>query len=374
MILWIIIVLLSIWLAIGLLVYATFLPFIETLGSIKSYNIAYYWAISSIERAQLVIGYRDPWFIWSGGWIANTNFWAQSDFDNEDMWQLSYDNNHMYWTIDSRATTIPKAWEANVPIRFKENSNDHFNTLQYNQTEWFFLEYDNTTNPAQYYSSIKNIWKDLWILGTEKITLALRLNPFLYTTWFNLSPLCQCDQDKDWSNDDVLLTRSLSWKRDWKVYRINPNENLDVSKEPSNPWEWSTYLRESHLVGIPPSKNFIFDDSRNPTTTSADNPNILYYKLIASDNILSWTTFRNLFARSDTSNNVFQFSLINKLQTINEDIYPFLEYSIDFDWANVSNKYYSIKWVWRIWSYEVSIKLYKPILSKNTSSDFTVIF
>jgi hypothetical protein len=51
--------------------YSLFLPFIQDLGDIKGYNVAYYGAVSSLERAHLVLRYQDGGFEGSGGWLGN---------------------------------------------------------------------------------------------------------------------------------------------------------------------------------------------------------------------------------------------------------------------------------------------------------------
>jgi hypothetical protein len=44
--------------ALVMSIYSLFLPFINSLGEIKMYNIAYYGAVSSLERAMLTLKYR----------------------------------------------------------------------------------------------------------------------------------------------------------------------------------------------------------------------------------------------------------------------------------------------------------------------------
>jgi hypothetical protein len=48
--------------AIGILVsvYSVFFPFMQNLGTVQQYHQAYYGAVSSLERAELVLRYRDP--------------------------------------------------------------------------------------------------------------------------------------------------------------------------------------------------------------------------------------------------------------------------------------------------------------------------
>jgi len=55
-------ILLAIGVGILVSVYSIFFPLIKNLGEISNYNTAYYGAISSIERGQLALKYRDPGF------------------------------------------------------------------------------------------------------------------------------------------------------------------------------------------------------------------------------------------------------------------------------------------------------------------------
>lgn len=48
--------------AIGILVsvYSVFFPFMQNLGTVQNYHMAYYGAVSAIERAELSLRYRQP--------------------------------------------------------------------------------------------------------------------------------------------------------------------------------------------------------------------------------------------------------------------------------------------------------------------------
>jgi hypothetical protein len=43
-------------------IYSIFTPFIDNLQDIKDYNMAYYGAISSVERAELTLKYHESGF------------------------------------------------------------------------------------------------------------------------------------------------------------------------------------------------------------------------------------------------------------------------------------------------------------------------
>lgn len=376
MIIGFILVLLVIWTTIGLLVYSTVLPFVETLGTIKFYNSAYYGAVSSVERAQLVLRYKEPGFEGTGWRIGPNNVGPQSDHNNNDMWQLWQTRNRMFREISSRTSTVPTLWTANTPHIFKETNNDTFNTLTYNRVEKLFLTMDNTTNPEQYYQATTAKIQEIGNSTSDFLTLNIRLNPFIYDTWFNSSDLCFCDQDWDRSNDDKLLSRSIWGKVNNRDYRINPAEKINVSEEPASIVEGDTFLREGNFAWTNPSPSaqLTFDNSRNPLSSSTELASEPYYTIIAPDTSFSGSTFSDIFSRTDTSDNYLLFELVNFVYTEDQDIYPFIEYNIDTNGRDISDKYYRIKGIGKINDYNVVIEIFKPTSEENIATDFTVIF
>jgi len=46
------------WLAILSSIYSIFAPFVGSFWDIVDYNVAYYWAISAVERGELILKYK----------------------------------------------------------------------------------------------------------------------------------------------------------------------------------------------------------------------------------------------------------------------------------------------------------------------------
>jgi len=120
-------VLLTIWSALVYNVYSIFRPFINTMGDIQHYNIAYYWAISSIERAELVLRYHTAWFEWSWGWLWTTPIGPSSDKKIENFWLLSKWDNWILRNIKSKlkSNTLPNEGEWNIDYELQRTWTDY---------------------------------------------------------------------------------------------------------------------------------------------------------------------------------------------------------------------------------------------------------
>jgi hypothetical protein len=165
----------------GILVsmYSTFMPFLENLSDIVEYNVAYYWALSSIERWSLVTKYKWPWFEWSWWYIWDTPYGPNSDNKIWDFWRLNYPDNWMLRTIHSKTRMIPNTWAWNIEYLLAADDSYDYNKMEYDKLENFILTVDNS---SEYYSS----WDSSIIQYNWTIEWHLRLPPKI-SSWFDSS-------------------------------------------------------------------------------------------------------------------------------------------------------------------------------------------
>lgn len=363
-----------IWSGISVLLYSGFLPLLETSRTVQLHTTAYYGALGAIERAQLVTRYKKPGF--NGSWwrIGPNNIGPQSDGNNNDLWVLSRTTSHMRRAISSQTTQIPSTGSSNIPFVFADPSSSNYHTLTYNTTEKILLSIDPTTNPETFYTPTTNTVQEIGQGPTDEIQVAIRVNPFIYATWFNSPNFCFCDQDADGVSNDALVQRAIWGDVDRQTYRITPRENTDTSQQPGIILEWDTFIREQQLSGNPPETSLLFDNSRNPLSLGAESSKIQYYILVSPVPSLSWNTYSQLYQNSNLQNNYIELSLINRLLTQDKEIFPFLEYSMDFGERKVADRYYYIDGVGRAGEYEVRLRVQKPTTQETTTWNFTVLF
>ena len=381
----------------ALAVYALFFPFIESVGTIKFYNSSYYGALASVERASLVLRYHEPWFEWSGWWQWLTNFWPVSDARPTDFWLLGNQTNSMQRSIRSQTTSIPTQWEGNIEVSLQTGDSVDYNSLSYFSLEEFFLSVDATSSPDNYYTTTGKIIR--WFTG-ESIHATFRL-PFVVQEifWWIGKNLCTdesiaaCDSDGDTAFDDVVVDWIVEgdydlWLWWWtETFRINPTLNVLYSVNPAQVQVGDNALRESivnqydyylsitwpNLIFSAPLDQNIF----NPIDKDSWFPT--WHNIIAADETtLESVPFYDIVTNS---NPLYQFSglvlknqLLSRLETEDSQIYPYLEYAIDFDDVSVADRFYTIQWVGKVGDFQVTITVKKPTSNLDWVGDFTIIF
>lgn len=361
---------------IGILVsiYSIFFPLITNLWEVGNFNIAYYGAISSVERWELVLKYRQPGFEWSGGYRGDIGRWPISDnktgafgFINDN------DNNGISRTISSRTNTIPNSWEWNVEYLLAAPDSTNYNMLDYKTAEKILLSYDKTADPANYYN---------WITDTEyfnggQISGEIRIPPKVFS-WFGDQLLCDsCDENGDGIKDDIVVDRSLEWTKNWMYFKIIPNQSIfyysgahvDTSKDMgirksiiNNTGQLLLWLGAANQFN--PIKNIEYNAS-----------NVSWHVVIAStpenvENDQFSTILLNV--ANDYTGLELNLWLVTLLKATN-DIYPFLEYRLWFT-APVSNRFYTIQGNGHVGDYDVQIVIKKPTAQWSVAGSFTVIF
>ncbi len=372
-------ILLAIWIWILVSVYSIFFPFIKNLSNIDNNNIAYYWAISSIERAQLSIRYHSPWFSWSWWYLADNNRWPISDAKSWYFGMINNNPNWMFWTVNSKTYSIPSPWNWNVEYLLASEDSSNYNMIDYKNLVKLNLSIDNTSEPKEYYTYTDNItYFDWW-----SFTWAFRLPPKVsnWFWWENLcidvyDPICNRDWDNIW--DDILINRWIYWYNNWSSFQIIPNISVLY-------YSWM-HIDQSQDIAI--RKAIInntwlihfWQDSSHYSPIDTQNPwywyNNLSWNIVISNNPQTMETinYKNILSNSNSYTWLeIYFWLINPLITPNYNIYPFLEYQFYFP-DLISDNFYTIQWVWQVWDYNIKINILKPSNKWSVAWSFTVIF
>ena len=373
--------LVMIWSQILSWLYATINPFIQQLGSIQRYNIAYYGAIWWVERSYLVLRWHEAWFTWSWWFIDQNHYWNSSDYkfqSKQYFWQLAltWMWNWFFWNIDglthdSWIIPAPWAWDLDPDV---SSWNNYKRLIFAKSLQYAF--YKDTTSKSWYYTwvsdtNITNIWLN------HDLKLSIRVPMKLYTKyWWAWTDLLdndpKIDLDGDGIADDIIVNRTLfgyTWNTQFTVFPTIDVNNGNVSSTDTAIREWNINYYNTN------SNNIVF----NTVSSSKDtNPNVWWWNITTVsefnqspvwavqtwfDTILNWTTKKMNF----------KLSLVNYLKFDDDKVYPYLEVKLNA-WTQIPKLDFDITWRWKAWEYDVSIKLKKPVFDTTAASDFTVLF
>lgn len=347
----------------------------QNLWTVQQYHMAYYGAISAVERGELALRYRWPWFVWSGGFIWTTGFGPLSDYTPE---ILSGAQQWFWWTIDSRTTSIPNVGMGNTDPMLSDATSKDYNQIWYINLETFLLSYDATSDTGAYYTWGKNT---VFFSG-EEITGVFRLPPKIFSGfwWLPCSLLCHgyefgcasdsCDPDGDNLSDDVALSWSMQWLYKGNDFKIFPT--MAVFYFQSLPYVnplMDTVMRESLLNETGMLVHFTTSFSPIINGSNLDKHNVVGTN---AAEIETWN-FREIFTSADFSDLRLSFGAANLFRTFTGAIYPYLEYQFTFPQA-IADRFYTIQWHGRVGEYDIQIVLKKPTVQGTVGGDFTVIF
>lgn len=364
-------ILLGIGIGILVSVYSIFFPLIVNLGEIGNFNVAYYGAISSLERAQLALKNKLPGFEGSGWYISWSNRWPKSDYKTGAFGFINSKNtNGISWTISSRTQSIPKAWEGNIEYLLAANDSNNYNTLDYKNNEKILLSYDNTTNTNEYYTWTTNMTYYNW----GRLTGTIRLAPKIYS-WFSNQWLCTtCDENGDEIQNDSVVDRSLEGTKDWTYFKILPNIWIFFYSGLQINWQKDIAIRKSTINN---TGKLDFTSDFNPIDDTEHINNSSSHVVISSNpgNVESFPF--NTILTSNYTWLELNLWLTYPLTTANNNIYPFLEYQLH--WTCVSgpcfaDRFYTLQWTSRVGDYDVQIVVKKPTSQWSVVGSFTVIF
>ena len=397
-------VIIMIWASMLAWIYALINPFTQQLGSIQRYNVAYYGAIASVERAELVLRWHKAWFEWSWWFIDKETFWNSSDYQDSIIkkqyyWQLALTGiwNWIFWKITSMTSgdVIPEPghWDLDPDISSWEN----YNKLTFAKALQFAF-YEDITDKDWYYTWVTN--DNIQDIGlSNNLNISIRVPLKLVCKYKNISDCSRNNVDKqldannnidldwDWVIDDIIVNRSLfgyTWDQQFTIFpSINVNSDNTVADD-------DTAIREKTINNYNPNNtnNVIFDTNSsdkdtNPTTTNnGSDYNVTWFNESPDGAVDTWfdnvldnnsDTVSNAQANNEVSEVNLKLSLVNYLEYEEGEMYPYLEVKVNA-WTSIPWKNFNIVGEWKAWAYDVKIMIKKPIFNSSAASDFTVLF
>lgn len=407
-----IVILILIWVAVVWSIYSNFMVFHSNFSETENYHRAYYSSISALERAELVTKQRQPGYEWSGGFILWTGYWGNPI--TNDWWSdkslsgFSYywnneDDTSVFRTIKSKTSRIPATWNWDVEWMLSynnpsnpEDNSSNYNMMNYENAEVFLLYNDKSSgNPYKYTSTRKDgglnfddvgAWlKKEWMIKWE-IRLPVLLNSgfwFLDTgnalVWQN-GILPTNDAIVDWQIRGYSLDNfgNVCWWKYCIPFTIYSTQSVAFwGSEVKIIETWDSVFREDDINNT--LKFWFWNSGRSPFNSNRWIDSITIIGEWKSD-VTSSSSVNNLWSvlKDNTylpfrSTNM-RFSLLNLLQWKGNNIYPFLEYYIDF-WENeVPDKYFTIDAEWTYKDYKVNTIIKKPTSKESIFWNFTSIF
>ena len=371
------------WVLVG--VYSVFSPFTQNIWDVIDFNSAYYGAMAGIERGNLVLKYKSPWFEGSGWFIGSNNFGPPSDAISGSLGKLTTDNNGFSWSITSKTSTIPAQGNGNVETSLASSDSNSFNELSYFNAEKVFLSIDTTPSSEAVYTWVSSF---SYFTGGY-FTWEFRL-PTTVSTAFNGSKLCtdihnpDCDIDKDHVFDEITVNWTLKWNYLGNPFSIVPNSSIFYSSGWTIDEKRDTMIREtvvnnnSGMVYFGANNLVTPGYGFNPITKYKDTNNLTEHTIISSNpDLIKNKSFNELLTNDPDIPNTtwlqFWFGLINLLRSANGNIYPFLEYQLNFS-SPVANTYYTLEGNSVVGNYNVKIIIKKSTNDESPIWDFTIIF
>lgn len=386
-----VIILLLIWAAVVWSIYSNFLVFYSNFSESENYHRAYYTSISALERWELVVKQRSPWYVWSGGFRMWTRMGSYNNWwDDSSLTWFSYlwDNpeiSTVFWTVESKTTRIPATWEWNIEWMLSAQDSDNYNMMDYENAENFLLYIDRSEGSpykkVECSSGINN--SDCLASNPDEIKWKIRLPQLLVEKWFG---------DLDTTKPLVWLYESNVPKDDpivdWQI-RWNYNDNEDSDTVPFTVFSTSSINSEGKNTvdtnrdsvfresDINKWLSFSFWDNKTPFNrwTHLNQLTVVSQKA----NSISGNRFKYIFENNNFSNVQLRFSLLNILKGFsgdsnNPNVYPFLEYYVDFDGKEVPDRYYTITAEWNYADFQVNTIVRKPTTKETILWSFTSIF
>ena len=376
MVIVILIILLIVWVALVGALYSSFLMFYGTFGDTLEYNKAYYGAVSGLERAQLVLRYRSPWFEWSGGWMWNGDIGINVDHIPSNFSVFTGDTTGILWNISSRATTIPASWEGNVEWMLATGDSLDYNMLDYVNAENFSFEMDNKTGSPY----IKTPGKTK---GAQSFIVRLRLPSVLFTDYeFGKLQEEWIDVGNDGISDDAVVDWSFRGNYNSAPFQVLPTTSVRYSLPREVLYDRDSIFRESRINTLTNTNSYLtFWNTHSPFSPHSSTPYLSGITVISSqESVISGWAFNKLL--TDSTDLIFRTSLLNLLYSEKQNVYPYLEYQLSFFGGSngngtptqISDRFYTIDARGKFGSYEVKLLVKKPTIKESILGSFTVIF
>lgn len=360
-----------------------FFEFHENFGEIVDYNKAYYSAIAWLERAELVLKYRQPWFQWTGGRLNETGITEgpQKDYLQKFGYYSGMENGGSSWKITSRTTRIPQKWAWNIDWMFLSWDALDYNALKYIDRETFIFDVDNTSGVYAYNIDSSN--SHLPYTTGLSFSWVIRLPAALSDALGWLKDSCEDGTGASLGTNptlcnDAIVSRELDWKSSSCASHSNGiNESTSFTIFPKvsirygdgkNPiiLDDDSAIREDKINSW---NIMIFGKNFNPYDHSQD---YWHHTMISPcEQNLSGFNFSVLFG--DSQDLHFKLSLLNLLYSKKNQIYPYLEYYFAFS-NDISDRFFTIEVRGKFKNYESKILVKKPTSKESILGSFTVIF
>ena len=391
MLITLIIILLLIWAAVVWSIYSNFLVFYSNFWESENYHKAYYASISALERWELVVKQRGPWYEWVRWikqWILQWPVTHEIDGypkRGSGGYLSSLKNNFtIIRDIKSRTKRIPTEWKWDVEEMLAAWDSSNYNMMNYENAEIFLLYNDTLSwnqNPYTWSNTSKKVRLD-------KISWKIRLPAYLSDKFWYLNTW----KSLIWvSNalpaDDAIVDRQIRWQYlTWWI-----RYPLTIYSTPSlNIWWWApkvNYTKDSVFresdINAPLMFNFAGGSSlsnQSPLARSRNNNKWTFINQFSDNHLFDTnnTSFTKLFQLRDEIQNLqLRFSLLNLVEGFDGTtwhIYPFLEYYADFWGKEVPDKYFTINAEWAFKDYQVNTIVQKPTIKESILWSFTSIF
>lgn len=338
----------------------------------------------SAERWLLALRYHDAWFEATSGLSTGNQSDNFRQSLNAKFWRFTEDTStDTYRRIDSRVLSIPELGKWNVESLFASGDSKNYNALGYDEWLEIPLYLDTTNNPNIFYQN----WATIQPLDAWGATISLRgrfrLPPKIQSGLWGGGLDTSADIDDDTINDDVIVNWWLQGTDpnpiNWNTFSVFPTvKNVFSSSSPM--YADDNSLRESVINYWDTNEN-IDTNAWNwfSFVTSDQNP----WNLLNSNNILPLNSQYTGVVLNDIITDAVKpyltFAITNRMQTTDNNIYPFLEWQLkacDVSSCNIElpDRFFSLQWVGIVKDYTVRILIQKPVRKTTNTANFTIIF
>ena len=380
-----IIILILLWAAVIWSIYSNFLVFYSNFSESENYHKAYYASISALERWELVVKQRQPWYEWSGwviGWIWT---WSFSWSDTSLSW-FSYlwdhkDESSVFRSINSLTERIPATWKWDVERMLSTWDSKNYNIMDYEHTEILLL-YRDKLNGNPY-----TTW-DIEYVNMHAIERRFRLPSLLYPKFWKLDTFTtSMGPGGTMPTNDAIVDRQIRWNYQGCPFTIFSTQSIKPGPPAEVNMDLDTVIRESDInsmttaTATDPGYTATLSTNRSPWNNMghmghwkvADHPTIISEnenKFNSPTSLLFGFTY--LFMDHTATWIQLRFSLLNLLWTW-QNTYPFLEYQ--FHPQNyIPDKYFTINGQWNYKDYQINTIIQKPTVKESVLWNFTSIF
>lgn len=357
------------WLSIG--IYAIFIPFMQNISDIQSYNNAYYWAIAATERALLVTKQQQFWF--DGAWWRKwaTQRWPISDSSDPSMGIVAQDNNGIQWEIKGKTTRIPQEGKGNVPEIFAANDSNNFNSFGPQDTIFIATQVNNTSDPEIFYTTTTNSQQP----ARSFINTQRRTPPYIQEQQDEATallcdtynPICNTNSVID---DDVIILRQRRGVVAWSEFSIIPTTQVFKTELATYIGDDDMHIREN-IINTQALPTIQFANNYNPITNNTETTE--HTTIWPWANNIKDIVFTDIFNTPEIEELYLQYTMTQAPISRAWFVYPFLEYAIVSD-EEMSDTHRHIQWQSTVGKYEVKIQINKPQNKSIQWSNFTIVF